>query len=109
MNRVRQLRQEQNWRQADLAERLHTKQQTIARYETGERGLDVPTIHKLCDLFGVSADYLLCRSDQRSPEITEEEAALIQAYRRADADAREMVNLALKKWRAAPKADSAAS
>ena len=62
MNRIKELRLQNGWRQIDLAERLHAKQQTIGHYETGERGLDANTILKLCDIFGVSADYLLGRT-----------------------------------------------
>lgn len=83
------------WRQQDLAARLNTNQQTVGRYETGTRGLDVETILKLCEIFGCSADYLLGRSVLSSPELSEEETELVLAFRRADDRSREMVRLAL--------------
>ena len=83
------------WRQQDLAARLNTNQQTVGRYETGTRGLDVETILKLCEIFGCSADYLLGRSVLPSPELSEEETELVLAFRRADDRSREMVRLAL--------------
>ena len=54
-------------------------------------------ILRLCAFFGVSADYLLGRSGVRKavPDITEEELALIEAYRRADVRSRAIVELAL--------------
>ncbi|MBR6353954.1 MAG: helix-turn-helix transcriptional regulator [Oscillospiraceae bacterium] len=95
MNRIKELRQNRGWRQADLADLLSTKPQTVARYETEARGLDVETISRLCDIFDCSADYLLCRSDLPRGELTEEEQTLLLAFRRADDRAQDMVRLAL--------------
>lgn len=95
MNRIKELRVENGWRQADLAQKLHTRQQTIGNYETGERSPDIETILKLCEIFDVSADYLLGRSALPSPELSEEETELVLAFRRADDRSREMVRLAL--------------
>lgn len=84
MNRLRELRQNKQMRQADLAALLNTKPQTISRYEIGERGLDVETIQQLCDIFDCTADYLLGRSLLPSADLTEGEAELLLAYRSAD-------------------------
>ncbi len=84
MNRIRELRTARGWRQSDLAKKLNTSQQTIARYETGERGLDVDTILALCEIFGCTADYLLGRSLLPTADLTEEEAALLLAWRSAE-------------------------
>ena len=51
MNRIKELRKQNNWLQSDLAVRLNTKAQTVSRYELGDRGLDVETIGKLCEIF----------------------------------------------------------
>lgn len=109
MNRIRELRKQNGWLQSDLATRLNTAQQTVARYETEQRQLDPETIHKLCDIFGCTADYLLGRSEQLAPDLSEEEWRLIAAFRAADEDARAMVALALKKWLPAENAKNAAS
>lgn len=98
MNRIKELRLANGWLQAELAEKLSTGKNTVSRYETEQRQLDPETIHKLCDIFGCTADYLLGRSEQTAPELTDEEARLIVAFREADEDARAMVLLALKKW-----------
>lgn len=95
MNRIKQLRQDNGWLQADLAKKLQTSRQAIGNYETGERSPDVETILKLCEIFGCSADYLLGRSVLPSPELSEEETELLLAFRRADDRSREMVRLAL--------------
>lgn len=98
MNRIKELRLANGWLQAELAEKLSTGKNTVSRYETEQRQLDPETIHKLCDIFGCTADYLLGRSEQTAPDLTDEEARLIAAFREADEDARAMVLLALKKW-----------
>lgn len=106
MNRIKELRVENGWRQTDLAQKLHTRQQTIGNYETGERSPDVETILKLCEIFGCTADYLLGRSDLPSLELSDEEWELVAAFRQADADAKDMVRLALKRWTAAKPTES---
>ena len=88
MNKIRELRIKNGWRQEDLAVRMNTKRQTIGHYETGERGLDVETINRLCDIFGCTADYLLGRSMLPSAELTEEEADMLLAFRAADPNIR---------------------
>lgn len=98
MNRIKELRTKMGWRQGDLAERLNTNQQTLSRYENGTRGLDVETICRLCEIFGVTADYLLGRSIQPGSPISDEEWQLLAAYRAADEDARALVRLALKRF-----------
>lgn len=95
MNRIKELRLLNGWRQEDLAQKLNTKRQTVARYETGERGLDVDTILRLCDIFECSADYLLGRGPTGDLKLTLEEENIILALRRADGRAIEMVNVAL--------------
>ena len=99
MNRIKELRIRNGWRQEDLAEKLSTKRQTVARYETGERGLDVKTILRLCDIFECSSDYLLNRSPIGGIKLTPEEENIIMALRRADVRAVEMVNLALSPFK----------
>ena len=84
MNRIRELREARGWRGQDLADQLHVKKNTISRYEREERQLDPPTICALCDIFGCTADYLLCRSDSRFPPLTDEQARLLSAYAAAD-------------------------
>lgn len=95
MNRIKELRLKNGWLQIDLANRLNTGKNTVSRYETGQRQLDPDTIFKLCDIFGVSADYLLGRSFLPSPDLSEEEMELVLAFRRADERVRQIVRLNL--------------
>ena len=98
MNRIKELRQQKGWSQVDLADRLKVGKNTISRYESEKRQLDPDTILRLCDLFGVTADYLLGRSEIPTPQISGEEWRLLAAWRQADDRARTMVELALEPW-----------
>lgn len=89
MNRIKELRIENGWLQSDLAARLSTGKNTVSRYETEQRQLDPETILKLCDVFNVSADYLLGRSTVRSLDLSEDELALVNAYRGLSAEGKE--------------------
>lgn len=67
--RLKQLREENNLSQLDLANKLNMSQQAISAYEKGAREPDIDTIKKISDLFNVSTDYLLGKSDIRNPEV----------------------------------------
>lgn len=96
MNRLKALRAARGLNQAQLGKMLNCTDVTISRYETGQRGMDCDTIAKLCEIFACSADYLLGLCDLPRPELSDEEAALLLAFRRGDARARELVRLALE-------------
>lgn len=64
--RLKELRKEKNITQLKLAMDLNISQNTISRYETGEREVDYKTLIALADYFGVSVDYLLERTDNPS-------------------------------------------
>ena len=85
--------------QADLAEILNCAHTAISKYEKGQLDLSSDLICKLCDVFGCTADYLLGRSGVATPELTPEEEQLLQAWRRGDDRARDMVRVALGPFR----------
>ena len=66
--RLAQLRQEKGLTQQKLADILKCSKSTISLYETGDTVPDAKNIVGLCDIFGVSCDYLLCQTDYRRPE-----------------------------------------
>lgn len=98
MNRIRELRQQRNWRQEDLAQKMNTKRQTVARYETEKLGIDANTICALCDIFGCTADYLLCRSDNPRPVISNDDAAVLRAYHAASLRDRGLIDQILQAY-----------
>lgn len=66
--RLKQLREENNLSQLDLANKLNMSQQAISAYEKGTREPDIDTIKKISDFFNVSTDYLLGKSHIRNSE-----------------------------------------
>ncbi len=63
--RLKQLRKERGISQLKLALELNMNQNSISRYETGEREADYETLVKFADFFDVSLDYLLGRCDKK--------------------------------------------
>lgn len=61
--RLKELRKAKNMTQQRLAIELGMNQNTISRYENGEREADYRTLIVFADYFGVSIDYLLGRTD----------------------------------------------
>ncbi|MBE5776016.1 MAG: helix-turn-helix transcriptional regulator [Clostridiales bacterium] len=56
---LRELREDRDLRQADIAAILGTTQQVYSRYEKGINELPVRHLKTLCMYYGVSADYVL--------------------------------------------------
>lgn len=61
--RLRELRKRRKISQLKLAMDLNMNQNTISRYETGEREADYKTLIAFADYFQVSIDYLLERTE----------------------------------------------
>ena len=60
-NRIKDLREDRDLRQSDLAIATGIDQRTISNYETGKTNPDSDALIKLADFFGVSIDYLVGR------------------------------------------------
>ena len=61
--RLYELRKQRRISQLRLALELNMNQNSISRYETGEREADYATLIRIADYFNVSIDYLLERTD----------------------------------------------
>ena len=55
-NRLKVLRAERNWSQADLAERLEVSRQSINAIETGKYDPSLPLAFKLARLFNTTVE-----------------------------------------------------
>lgn len=99
MNKIKNIRLERGMTQDELAHLLNVTRVSVSRYETGDRGLDAPTICALCDIFDCSADYLLGRVALPSPDLTPDEEELLLAWRAADDHDRAIVSLTLARYR----------
>ena len=64
---IRNLREDHDYRQRELAEVLHVSQNTYSQYENGVIELTAEKLILLADFYHVSIDYLLGRTE--NPEI----------------------------------------
>ena len=62
---IRDLREDSDKTQAEIAEVLGTSQTMYARYERGANELPLHHLLRLCDYYNVSADYILGRDLSR--------------------------------------------
>ena len=65
--RIRDLREDSDLRQKDLAEYLRCSQVCYSHYEMGKRDIPTDVLMKLADFYRTSTDYLLGRTDLRRP------------------------------------------
>ena len=66
-NRLRDLREDNDKKQKELAELLKVHQTTYSDYELGNLNIPISALHTLADFYGVSVDYLLCRTNEKKP------------------------------------------
>ena len=94
--RLKELREEREMTQQNVADGIHTSQRNIGRWENNDVLPSSDFIIKLADFFGVSADYLLERTDDfgvvTTPSdvtaLTYEEKRLLQNFRSMRVDLR---------------------
>ena len=65
--RIRDLREDRDLKQRQLADLLHCDQSLYSKYERGERPLPLEHAEKLADFYAVNVDYLLGRTDIPTP------------------------------------------
>lgn len=66
-NRLRVLRAERQWSQADLAERLGVSRQTVNAIETGKYDPSLPLAFRIARLFGLRIEEVFL-DDDHAPE-----------------------------------------
>lgn len=99
MNRIQELRKEKKLKQAELAELVPTSRQSIGKWEDGSVDLSTPVIARLCQIFGVTSDYLLGMSSQRTAQISDADAALVDAYHAAPESVRAGIDALLQPYK----------
>ena len=65
--RLKDIREDSDITQQQLADYLHIRQNTLSQYENGQRSLPIDALEKLADYFNTSTDYILGRTDERRP------------------------------------------
>lgn len=61
--RLKDIREDRDIKQKDLAEFLHIRQNTYSQYENGQRQLPIDILIRLSNYYNVSTDYILNLSD----------------------------------------------
>ena len=65
--RIKDLREDRDIKQQQVANYLMCDQSLYSKYERGERPLPLEYADRLADYYGVSIDYLLCRTNIKTP------------------------------------------
>lgn len=69
-DRLKRLREERDLTQDDLAKKISVSRPTLSKYESGDVDISTETAVLLADIFDVSTDYLLGKSDVRHHVVT---------------------------------------
>lgn len=67
LERIRNLREDADYTQEYLAHLLNISQRTYSRYENSERAIPLNILCFLADFYSTSVDYLIGRTDEKSP------------------------------------------
>ena len=62
-NRIRDLREDRDLTQKQVAQMLGMSQTGYSKYETGENDIPTTVLIKLADFYGTTTDYLLGRTN----------------------------------------------
>jgi len=64
--RLKDLREDNDLTQNDVAKYLHIKQNTYSQYENGQRQLPLPCLIALAKLYKTTTDYILGLNDKKN-------------------------------------------
>ncbi len=65
--RLKDLREDLDIKQKEIADYLHIKQNTYSQYENGQRQLPIDVLVLLAKFYQVSTDYILGLTDIKTP------------------------------------------
>ena len=65
--RIKDLREDNDITQKELAEYLHIKQNTYSQYENGQRQLPIDALIALAKFYKTSTDYILGLTSEKKP------------------------------------------
>ena len=101
--RLKTARMEAGLSQKALAAKLFVSQQAVGKWEVDQGSPNPETIAAMAEILGVSADYLLGRTDQKeklptgSEELSNAEVELVSAYREAPANVQAAIRTLLER------------
>ena len=87
------LRRERNISQRQAAAELNISQALLSHYENGAREPGLSFVCRACDYYQVSADYLLCRSDEPNAAVRVLKAAceIVDGFEKLSENARKQL------------------
>ena len=109
--RLKELREEKSLSQKQVADAIKTSQSNIARWENGTNEPLSGFIIQIADFFGVTADYLLERSDDLGnigampsavPALAVDERRLLECFRALEPDYKRLAIDTLETWAGIP-------
>ena len=65
--RIRDMREDADLTQSELAKRLFIRQSTYSQYESGSRQIPLSVLIALARFYNTSTDYLLGLTDEKTP------------------------------------------
>lgn len=65
--RIKDLREDSDLTQSEVAQYLHIKQNTYSQYETGQRQIPIECLIALAKFYNTSTDYILELTNERKP------------------------------------------
>lgn len=67
MNRLREIREDKDLLQKEIAQKLNVSQLAYSYYKIGKRQLPIDLLKKLALIYETSTDYILGLTDERKP------------------------------------------
>ncbi len=67
IERLKEIREDKDLKQKEVAEVLGIKQQQYSEYEIGKRLIPINYLYKLAEYYNTSIDYLVGKTDIRKP------------------------------------------
>jgi transcriptional regulator with XRE-family HTH domain len=83
-DRIRQLRQEKNWSQTQLAQKMGIHQKQVSAYERGRNTPSTEVLIKLADIFDVSLDYLAFEAEDMPAKVDIKDRELLRKFEEID-------------------------
>ena len=65
--RIRNLREDNDYKQDEIAKLLNCTQACYSNYENGKRDVPAEVLSTLADFYNVSVDYLMGRTNEKQP------------------------------------------
>lgn len=82
--RIKQLRQEKSWSQAQLGKKMGIHQKQVSAYERGRNVPSTEVLMKIADIFDVSLDYLASEAQGKPAKVNIKDKELLRRLEEVD-------------------------